>query len=106
VDSLVIQNALGLPGVTFYLGSLAAKVAGTGLLCSHEGVAGFHMAGTRQHLRRRGVARQMMHRLIRGARALGFRHATLQASAMGQLLYEKLGFTRQSTLHNYLFSDS
>jgi GNAT superfamily N-acetyltransferase len=104
VDSLVIQNALQIPGVTFYLGFLSSEVAGTGLLCGHEGVAGFHMAGTRQRLRRRGVAREMMHHLIREAQAGGFSHGTLQASAMGQPLYEQLDFASQFALHNYRFS--
>jgi GNAT superfamily N-acetyltransferase len=104
VDSGVIRKALPIPGVTFYLAFVSGELAGTGLLCSQEGVAGFHMAGTRQRLRRRGVAREMMHHLIREGQAGGVSHGTLQASAMGQPLYEQLGFTRQFTLHNYRFS--
>jgi hypothetical protein len=46
----------------------------------------------------------MMHHLIREARAGGFRYGTLQASAMGEPLYDQLGFRRQFDLHNYLFS--
>ena len=62
------------------------------------------MAGTRPEHRRKGVARQMMDHLIGQARARGLRHATLQASAMGEPLYSQLGFRKQFFLHNYLLS--
>jgi len=104
VDPAVVQNAVGSPGVTLYLGFRGGEAAGTGLLCTHEGVAGFHMAGTRPQHRRKGVARQMMHHLIREAEAGRFRYGTLQASAMGEPLYSQLGFTKQFILHNYLFT--
>ena len=104
VDPVVVQSALSIPEITFYLGTLSEEVVGTGLLCTHQGVAGLHMAGTRPPYRRKGVARQMMHHLIREARARGFGHGTLQASAMGEPLYIQLGFSKQFTLHNYLFS--
>jgi hypothetical protein len=44
----------------------------------------------------------MMHHLIQEARAGGFTHATLQASAMGEPLYAQLGFRRQFVLRNYV----
>jgi GNAT superfamily N-acetyltransferase len=104
VGAVVVENALNVPGITFYLGYLSEDVVGTGLLCTHGGVAGFHMAGTRPPYRRRGVARRMMYHLIREGRAGGFRQGTLQASAMGEPLYVQLGFIKQFTLYNYLFS--
>jgi hypothetical protein len=45
-----------------------------------------------------------MDHLIDEARARGLRHATLQASTMGEPLYSQLGFRKQFLLHNYLFS--
>jgi GNAT superfamily N-acetyltransferase len=103
VGAAVVENAIGSPGVTFYLGFRGGEVAGTGLLCTHEGMAGLHMAGTRPQHRRKGIARQMMHHLLREAAAGRFRYATLQASAMGEPLYTQLGFAKQFVLHNYLF---
>jgi predicted acetyltransferase len=97
-----VEKLLGLPEITLYLGLLPQGVAGTALLCTHHGVAGFHMAGTRPEHRRRGVARQMMHHLIAEARSRGLEMATLQASAMGEPLYSQLGFRKQFTLHNYV----
>ena len=103
VDSAVVHNLVDLSEITLYLGFLPEGLAGTALLCTHCGVAGFHMAGTRPEHRRKGVARQMMHHLIGEARARGLRHATLQASAMGEPLYSQLGFRKQFVLHNYVF---
>jgi ribosomal protein S18 acetylase RimI-like enzyme len=103
VDPNVLRNVFDLPEVTLYLGFLPDGVAGTALLCTHHGVAGFHMAGTRPEHRRKGVARRMMHHLMAEARARGLRYATLQASAMGEPLYTQLGFLEQFLLHNYLF---
>jgi ribosomal protein S18 acetylase RimI-like enzyme len=62
------------------------------------------MAGTRPEHRRKGIARRMMHHLIDEARARGLRYATLQASAMGEPLYDELGFHKQFLLHNYVNS--
>ncbi len=102
VGSSVVENLLDLPEITLYLGFLPQGVAGTALLCTHHGVAGFHMAGTRPEQRRKGVARQMMHHLIGEARARGLGLAILQASAMGEPLYSQLGFRKQFVLHNYV----
>jgi len=106
VDPVVVRNAAASPGITFCLGYLSDEVAGTGLLCTHRGVAGFHMAGTRSRYRRRGVARQMMHHLLGKARRAGLDYGTLQASAMGEPLYLQMGFRKQFTLCNYGFSES
>jgi ribosomal protein S18 acetylase RimI-like enzyme len=100
----VVRNIVDLPEITLYLGYLPEEVAGTALLCTHHGVAGLHMAGTRPAYRRRGIARRMMHHLLDEARARGLDYAILQASAMGEPLYRKLGFLEQFFLHNYLFS--
>jgi GNAT superfamily N-acetyltransferase len=101
----VVRNVFDLPEITLYLGHLPGGVAGTALLCTHHGVAGFHMAGTRPEHRRKGVARRMMHHLMAEARAKGFRYSILQASAMGEPLYTQLGFLEQFSLHNYLLFD-
>jgi len=104
VDAAVAGNLVDLPEITLYLGFLPEGLAGTALLCTHHGVAGLHMAGTRPKHRRKGVALGMMTHLIGEARARGLGHATLQASAMGEPLYTQLGFRKQFLLHNYLYS--
>lgn len=52
-------------------------------------------------MRRKGLAEQMMRRILNQSLAQGFRYAMLQASAMGKGLYQKLGFTEQFVLKNY-----
>jgi GNAT superfamily N-acetyltransferase len=105
VSPEVVRNVFDLPEITLYLGHLPDGVVGTALLCTHHGVAGFHMAGTRPEHRRKGVTRRMMHHLMAEARARGLRYAILQASAMGEPLYTQLGFLEQFSLHNYLLFD-
>jgi ribosomal protein S18 acetylase RimI-like enzyme len=57
-----------------------------------DGVAGVHYVGTLASHRRRGFGEAMTrHAVDEGAQA-GCRSATLQASEMGQPIYERMGF--------------
>jgi ribosomal protein S18 acetylase RimI-like enzyme len=51
--------------------------------------------------RRRGLASEVLKRLLLDARARGQRTASLQASQAGRPLYERLGFAGVGTLHLY-----
>jgi GNAT superfamily N-acetyltransferase len=74
------------------------RPVGTGLLFETGEVAGLHMLGVLPEARRTGVAGAVMLRLLREAEWRGLRHAALQASAMGQGLYDKLGFVRSGAV--------
>jgi GNAT superfamily N-acetyltransferase len=56
---------------------------------------------TLPHARRRGLSRQTLQRLLLDARARGQETASLQASAAGQPVYERLGFTSVGSVHLY-----
>lgn len=66
-----------------------------------NGIIGIHSMGIIPEMRRKGYAEKMMHSMLYEAVKKGCSHATLQASAMGKGLYEKLGFEEQFSMSNY-----
>lgn len=64
-------------------------------------ILGIHSMGIIPKMRRKGYAEKMMHSMLYEAVKKGYSHATLQASAMGKGLYEKLGFEEQFSMTNY-----
>jgi ribosomal protein S18 acetylase RimI-like enzyme len=69
-------------------------VAGCGIIFfDQDNIAGFHMIGTDPKARGKGIAKRITERLIAEARSNYAPYCVLNASKMGQALYEKLGFT-------------
>lgn len=64
----------------------------TGILVLHANVGGIYYIMTRQEYRKRGYGTEMMISLLQRAKAKNYHLATLQASAIGKSLYQKLGF--------------
>jgi len=83
---------LEAPSARWYLGYVdGVPVASSALITSGD-VAGVHYVGTLASHRRRGFGEAMTrHAVDEGARA-GCRSSTLQASEMGQPVYERMGF--------------
>ncbi|CAA9354987.1 MAG: hypothetical protein AVDCRST_MAG89-3368 [uncultured Gemmatimonadetes bacterium] len=63
---------------------------------------GIYFVATEQTHRRRGLASGLLRALLADARDAGMRTATLQASADGLGVYEKLGFRRVGDMRGYL----
>jgi GNAT superfamily N-acetyltransferase len=59
------------------------------------------LVATLPHARGRGLAKQILQRLLLDARERGQRTASLQASQAGRPLYERIGFTSVGSLHLY-----
>ena len=76
-------------------------VAGMLLYCK-DGNAGIHEVGTLPAYRGRGIAKALLHRAFAIAVEKGCTYATLQASPMGQPLYESLGFEAVGTINTWL----
>jgi GNAT superfamily N-acetyltransferase len=65
-----------------------------------------HFVATEASHRRRGLASRLMLAVLAEARDQGMRTATLQASADGLPVWERLGFRRVATLRGYLRPDA
>ena len=87
--------------VEYYSVFLGEEAVGTALLFKTGEVVGIHSVGILPSQRRKGFAEEMMAFLLNRAIALGGVYATLQASAMGKGLYDKLGFVEQFAIKNY-----
>tara|TARA_R110002094_G_scaffold78388_2_gene84720 strand:+ start:288 stop:1061 length:774 start_codon:yes stop_codon:yes gene_type:complete len=92
VDSRMVARLRDRSDSRLILARLHGTLVGTGLLFTTGNVAGLHMLGVAPEARRQGIAGAVMLRLLEAARADGQRHAALQASALGEGLYRKLGF--------------
>jgi GNAT superfamily N-acetyltransferase len=78
-------------------------VAGCGIIFfDQDNIACFHMIGTDPKARGKGIGKRIYKRLIAEARSNHSPYSILNASKMGQALYEKMGFTEFGILETYL----
>jgi hypothetical protein len=90
-----------MPNVKLYLGLVGEEPACTSALCASGPVAGIYWVSTLPGLRGRGLGEAVTWSAVRGGMELGCRFASLQASDMGQPVYERMGFT--TPLHYVCF---
>lgn len=67
-------------------------------------VVGIHSMGVLPSHRRMGFAEDLLLEALNMSINRGAKHATLQASAMGQGLYQKVGFQEDFKLNNYIIT--
>ncbi|WP_422358678.1 GNAT family N-acetyltransferase [Reichenbachiella sp.] len=89
------------PSTVFYIIKYQGQPAGTALVHHTDRVVGIHSMGVIPSMRRKGLARLVMHNILSNALEQGYEYATLQASAMGKGLYEQLGFEEHFLMKNY-----
>lgn len=95
---------LDMPNVKLYLGLVGDRPACTSALCASGPVAGIYWVSTLPELRGRGFGEAVTWSAVRGGTLLGCRFASLQASAMGRPVYERMGFA--TPLHYVCFEDA
>lgn len=88
--------------VPFYLVFLENALIGTALLHIEDGIAGIHSVGIIPEVRRQGYAEEIMKMLIDIAIDSNASHCVLQASAMGQGIYTRMGFTADFLFTHYV----
>jgi ribosomal protein S18 acetylase RimI-like enzyme len=91
----------GVIDYELYLGRIRSEpVATAGLVLTH-GVAGIYLVSTLAPHRRRGHGEAMTWHAVRRGLELGARCASLQPSAMGRALYERMGFREVGAYRTY-----
>ena len=84
-----------------YAGLLYGEPVASASLLLAAGVAGVYGVATAPEARRRGIGNAMTLTCLRTARDLGYRVGTLQASALGLHVYQRVGFVEQCTVSWY-----
>ena len=100
-DGMAASMTADSPGTTLYearLGGEPACVLGT---MNHGSDLGFYYVATAPSHRGKGLASRLMSVALEDARNRGLKTSTLQASAMGRPVYEKLGYEATFALHLY-----
>jgi GNAT superfamily N-acetyltransferase len=86
------EQLVGLPGVAFFVGYVAAEPACTSALMPTTGVAGIYWVATLERFRGRGFGAALTWQAAWAGREQGCRVASLQASQLGQPVYARMGF--------------
>jgi ribosomal protein S18 acetylase RimI-like enzyme len=87
--------------VRFFLGMLDGKPVATSQYFLGQGVCGLYFVGTLPEARNKGVGFSITQKPLLEAKKLGYRAAILQASKMGQPIYQKLGFKEYGKMESY-----
>jgi len=95
------DRLLEMPSVRLYLGLAGGRPVCTSALCATGPVAGIYWVATLPEARGRGFGEAITWRAVRGGIGLGCRFASLQASALGRPVYERMGFA--TPLHYVCF---
>lgn len=87
----------------YFLGRLDGEPVATSQLFLHAGVAGVYAVATAPSARRQGIGEALTRAALLAASARGYHVDVLQASAMGQPIYERQGFRSLTSFHLYLW---
>jgi GNAT superfamily N-acetyltransferase len=74
-----------------WAGWLDGRIVATSALLDSDGVAGIYVVATRESYRRRGIGAALTAAAVAEGRRRGLTVVSLQASALGQPVYERLG---------------
>ena len=105
VESSCVQNLL-LGGACLYFIKYQGQVAGTAMTFTQEQQMGIHQVGVLNNYRGKGLARDAMLLLEQYALDAGINTLQLQASAMGEPLYQSLGYCSLGAIHNFIKIDA
>lgn len=99
---VVYQTSLEMEKVYFFIYQNEGVVLGCGIVYLDENQnAGLHMIGTLASGRGQGIGKKMTQHLMHIGKSKGAKMATLQASAMGENIYRKLGFKTYGGMETY-----
>jgi ribosomal protein S18 acetylase RimI-like enzyme len=99
------DRLLTLPNVRMYAGAVAGEVVATSVLVTTGTVAGIYWVGTLDAHRRRGYGEALTWAAVAAGQRAGCTVASLQASAIGKPVYERMGFA-QVLQYEHLLPDA
>ena len=87
-----------------FLCTLNGEPAACASLCIGAGIAGIYCVGTIAEARRQGCGAAVTQACLDAAREQGYRIAILQASKMGEPVYQRLGFETVCRIETYFWA--
>lgn len=102
LDRVFRPQLLDAVGWRAYVGYRSGVPVTTTQLVQSDNTAGLYYVGTVEHARRAGCGDAITRHAIAEAAKLGCSIVTLQASPMGEPMYERLGFTRASFYRTFV----
>jgi len=101
IDISVIQKIASDPDAHLFIVTVNTQPAATAMIYKTGEVIGIHQVGVSEAYRGKGIAYKLMLYVIARCVESSCKYITLQSSAVGQGLYEKLGFKHQFIIRNY-----
>lgn len=94
----------GEPWITFFAALRRGEVVATAILFRDGALAGIHCVSTREDCRKRGIGRAVTAAALAEGRRQGARRGVLQASALGEPVYRKMGFEEKCRMAIYRYA--
>ena len=106
VDLELLEYLLLEPEVKFYVGNFDGKTVSSLMLYLSSGVAGLHAVSTLNEYRNRGYGLAISRTALMDALKMGYKVGVLQASALGERVYRKMGFQKYCDIIFYELEDN
>ncbi len=101
VDFELMEYLLLEAEATFYIGNLEGKPVSSLMLYLSSGVAGLHAVSTLKEYRNRRFGLTISRKALIDAFKIGYKVGVLQASALGEIIYRKMGFQKYCDIISY-----
>jgi hypothetical protein len=101
IDFELLEYLYSEPEARFYIGNFKGKLVSALMLYLSSGVAGLHAVSTLGEYRSRGFGLVISKMALLDAYKMGFNVGVLQASALGERIYKKLGFKKFCDINSY-----
>jgi GNAT superfamily N-acetyltransferase len=92
----LMRSAKACGRLEFFLGRYEGRPAASSASFLFDGIAGIYFVATLPEFRKKGIGRSVTFAPLQKAQGAGARGAILQASALGEPVYRRLGFKKFS----------
>ncbi|MFW9875849.1 MAG: hypothetical protein ACFFG0_22320, partial [Candidatus Thorarchaeota archaeon] len=101
IDFALVKFLFQKPEVKFYIGNFEGNPASSLMLYLSSGVAGLHAVSTLPEYQNSGFGYTISRISLIDAYKMGYKIGVLQASALGEKIYRKLGFKKYCDINSY-----